>query len=97
MKIANLFLDAAHHTKGAMARDGQGFECDPEDDHARSWCLLGAISHCYKTQVEREVARKKILARLKIRYRLSTDIVDFNDGWTTKASDVQHLAEEAHV
>lgn len=96
MKIANLFSDATHYTKGALARDGQGFECDPEDDQARSWCLLGAISHCYKTAVEREVARKKILQLLQKKYRLN-DIVDFNDGWTSKASDVRTLAEEAHV
>ena len=95
MKIAMLFSDATHYTKGAMARDRQGLECDPENQAASSWCLLGAISHCYKTDVEREKARHKILNALALKGHYG--IVDFNDGWETQASDVQSLAEEAHV
>jgi hypothetical protein len=40
-----LISDEAHFTKGYLARNHLGCECDPNNSTARSWCVVGAWIH----------------------------------------------------
>lgn len=43
-----LIRDEENWTKGALARDAEGFEVlGPNSDAARQWCAMGALHKCH--------------------------------------------------
>jgi hypothetical protein len=49
MQVKELPTDESKWTKGAYARDSEGYGVPPSSPDAVSWCLMGAVEHCYGT------------------------------------------------
>jgi hypothetical protein len=96
VKMAQLLSDPAHHTKGAMARDARGLECDPESPEAQSWCVLGALNRCYPVFPDRQRAYICLVAALKECFHQRT-LVEFNDTWEVKHDQILNLVRTANV
>lgn len=76
-KIKNLFSDRTKWTTGYLARDANGTACHVSSKDAVSFCLLGAIEHCYGT-ADIKIYRK-IRKSIEKLFPECDNIICFND------------------
>jgi hypothetical protein len=75
--------------KGAFARTAWGNTIDSADPGAISFCLIGAVNHCYPWPSPQNQKVKTAL-----RQRLTKELMNFNDIPETTFADIQALLKE---
>jgi hypothetical protein len=92
MKVKDLLSDASAWTRGTMARDKSGKPCDPRDDRAVQFCLVGAIRRVYRGWGERMRAYDDVSRVIG-----NTIIEYWNDAPDRTFLDVLRVLEKADV
>jgi hypothetical protein len=95
MKVSELLSSEEKWTKEALARNADGMEVHELDDDACSWCLIGAIHHCYPRETDRNYALFKLKKSI---YKLFgySGVLGFNDNNAT-FEDVRKVVEDAAI
>lgn len=93
MKISDILTGPEKWCKGFAAINESGQPCNADDQHAFSFCLLGAVCRAYPPEI-RHVARQKIFAILE---RTQHNIADFNDDPETTFEMVLEVVRKAGV
>lgn len=97
MTVRELLSDPERWTKGAWALNQAGAEVNAISSDAKCWCLVGAISRCYRTDDEQQPIRDasaKVKALILDRH---ATIVDFNDSPKTTHADILAVLDEAGI
>lgn len=97
MLIKSLFDKKERWTQGASARDRAGNAVSSVTATAASWCLIGAIKHCYgRTYEEFDKTKTKVYVVLhELGY--GDSILKFNDDPDTRFEMVMEVVEKAGI
>lgn len=90
MKVRELLCDESKWTRHAWARDRFGQPTFSTADNAVSFCLIGAVNHCYQDD-----EREQVLDKLS-QAAGTNNLVFFSDRATTFA-DIRRVLELADV
>ena len=85
MKVRELFTDESKWSQFAFARNKYGGRVDLDDPYAYSFCIIGAIRHCYPNELASDIKTKIV--------RLIGDerLLRWND--TSKFSEIKKVVE----
>src|SRR5687767_9733270 len=93
--LRQLYSNPAAWTKNALARTRTGRECNPSSGSAVTFCLLGAVQHCYSSVHKRGPALLRLYA--EIRSQGWSDVHAFNNSPHTSISDIRAVVEAARI
>lgn len=91
MKVKELFSDPSKWTQNTLYRDNTGKEVPWNNPNIVSFCLLGAIRHCYRYF---QYIPIEILVRDKL---IIGDITIWNDDPDRTFEEVKELVEELDI
>ena len=94
MKIRELLSDESKWIQGAYAIDAKGRTVHPQDPRAERWCLLGAVSHCYRDGEEREQIKDRIGSEFRLPLS-GYEVANWND-WAD-FSEVKALVDRLDI
>lgn len=86
MKTYQLLAEPSRWTKGSYAKDAGGHEVPFYSPYACSWCISGALAHCYVyNEPAHESARRSLLELPEIK---GLTLSEWNDSHLTSHADV---------
>lgn len=96
MKVRELLTDSSKWMQWGLAKDAKGKRVNPKQDFAQSFCLVGAIMHCYPESGFAE-AMTKVRMRINRERPEPLSITFWNDESSRKFEEVKALVEELDI
>jgi hypothetical protein len=99
VKVKDILTDESRWTQGALARDERGEPCEPGDDRARRWCVLGALCRVAADDAAINAAIDAVGQAVGVHdYTLAIEeIGEWNDCPSRTFDEVRHVIEKADV
>ena len=96
-KVTQLLADPSRWTHKANARDARGYAITANDPAAKSWCLHGAMHHCYGYGTSKFSAAHARVEQLLDARRYRGGLIAWNDTPGRTYDEVMDLVRRAGV
>jgi hypothetical protein len=97
MKAYELLAEPSRWTKGTLARDSEGFATNVNGPTACSFCLVGAIEHCYTSIQDTLRATTKVKQELRKQYPNVEFVGQWNDHPDRTHEEVVNLLKKLDI